>query len=73
MYRTEPRGSVDSELAAMTPEERDAYLKDFEEAEQTGAPKKGSFLEKLIERGNKRTEDQIAKESKAAKDDGVIH
>lgn len=60
----EPRGSVDSELEAMTPAEREAYLKEFDEAETSGEPKKGSLIDKLIARGNKRTEDQIAQETK---------
>jgi hypothetical protein len=47
----------------MSPAERDAYIKDLEDAEKTGAPKKGSFLEKLIERGNKKTEEQLVKEA----------
>jgi hypothetical protein len=47
----------------MSPAERDAYIKDLEEAEKTGAPKKGSFLEKLIERGNRKTEEQLVKET----------
>ncbi|ORX97849.1 hypothetical protein BCR34DRAFT_496587 [Clohesyomyces aquaticus] len=68
------RASIDSEVAAMTPDERDRYIKELEEAETTGAPKKGSFLDKLIERGNRKTEEQLAREvkEKAAKD-GVIH
>lgn len=57
------RASIDSEVAAMSPAERDAYIKDLEEAEKTGAPKKGSFLEKLIERGNRKTEEQLVKET----------
>ena len=48
----------------MTPEERDAYLKEFDEADKTGEPKKGSLIDKLIARGNKRTEDQILQESR---------
>ncbi|KAF2017404.1 hypothetical protein BU24DRAFT_345888 [Aaosphaeria arxii CBS 175.79] len=59
------RASIDSELAAMSPEERDAYLKEFEDADRTGEPKKGSLIEKLIARGNKRTEEQLQKESLA--------
>lgn len=47
----------------MTPEEREAYLKEFEEAERTGVPKKGSLIDKLIERGNRRTEEQLLRES----------
>jgi hypothetical protein len=58
------RKSIDSELAAMTPEERKAYLEEFEEAERTGKPKKGSLLEKLIERGNRKTEEQLEREAR---------
>jgi hypothetical protein len=53
------RESFDEELEAMTPDERIRYLKDHEYAEKHGEPKKGSFLEKLIARGNKETEDQV--------------
>lgn len=49
----------------MTPEERVKYLKEFDYAEKHGEPKKGSFLDKLIARGNKKTEDQIAEENAA--------
>lgn len=61
---TENRDSIDSELAAMPPQERVAYLKEFEDSDKTGEPKKGGLIEKLIARGNKRTEDQIERESK---------
>ncbi|KAF2798911.1 hypothetical protein K505DRAFT_357092 [Melanomma pulvis-pyrius CBS 109.77] len=68
------RASIDSEVAAMNPAERDAYIKDLEEAEKTGAPKKGSFLDKLIERGNKKTEEQLAREAREREaKEGVIH
>jgi len=30
----------------MTPAEREAYLKEFEEADRTGTPKKGSLIER---------------------------
>ena len=43
----------------MSLEERKAYLAEFEEAEKTGQPKKGSLLEKLIERGNRKTEEEV--------------
>ncbi|KAF2263389.1 hypothetical protein CC78DRAFT_581478 [Lojkania enalia] len=72
LHDPETRQSIDEELAAMSPAEREKYLKEFEEAEKTGAPKKGSFLEKLIERGNKRTEDQLQQEAKE-RNDGVVH
>lgn len=48
----------------MTQEEREAYLKEFEDAEKTGEAKKGSLIDKLIARGNKRTEDQLAEEQR---------
>jgi len=47
----------------MTPAERDQYIKDMEEAESTGTPKKGSFLDKLINAGNKKTEEQLTREA----------
>ncbi|KAF2465856.1 uncharacterized protein BDR25DRAFT_306372 [Lindgomyces ingoldianus] len=69
----DPRTSVDSEVAAMSPDERDRYLKEFEEAEKMGTPKKGGFLDKLIERGNKKTEEQLEKEARErGMKDGVI-
>ncbi|PVI06039.1 hypothetical protein DM02DRAFT_610370 [Periconia macrospinosa] len=58
------RESIDEELAAMSPQEREAYLKEFEDAEKTGEAKKGSLIDKLIARGNKRTEDQLAEEQR---------
>lgn len=48
----------------MPPEERVAYLKEFEESDKHDAPKKGGLIEKLIARGNKKTEDQIAAETR---------
>jgi hypothetical protein len=51
----------------MTPEERVAYLKEYEHAEKHGEPKKGSFLDRLISRGNKKTEEEIA-EAKMAEE-----
>ncbi|EDU48545.1 hypothetical protein PtrSN002B_000852 [Pyrenophora tritici-repentis] len=60
----ENRDSIDSELAAMPPHERVAYLKEFEDSDKHDQPKKGGLLEKLIARGNKKTEDQIAAETK---------
>jgi len=57
----------------MTPDERDRYIKEMEEAEKTGAPKKGSFLDRLIERGNRRTEEQLEREAREREGkDGVI-
>lgn len=70
------RDSYDAELDAMTPDERVRYLKDLDYAEKYGEPKKGSFLEKLIARGNKKTEDEIAAEAHAraekAKAEGLL-
>ncbi|KAI4625550.1 uncharacterized protein J4E88_005938 [Alternaria novae-zelandiae] len=60
----ENRDSIDSELASMPPSERVAYLKEFEDSDKHDTPKKGGLLEKLIARGNKKTEDQIASETK---------
>ncbi|KAF2177237.1 hypothetical protein K469DRAFT_644737 [Zopfia rhizophila CBS 207.26] len=72
-HEPDPRGSVDEEVAAMSPEERAQYLKEFEEAERTGGPKKGSLLDKLIERGNRRTQEQLAQEARDREaKDGVI-
>ena len=48
----------------MPPQERVAYLKEFEDSDKHDTPKKGGLLEKLIARGNKKTEDQIAQEAK---------
>jgi hypothetical protein len=70
------RESFDEELEAMTPEERVRYLKDLDHAEKYGEPKKGSFLERLIARGNKKTEDEIAadaqRRAELAKSEGLI-
>ncbi|EOA91037.1 uncharacterized protein SETTUDRAFT_101461 [Exserohilum turcica Et28A] len=60
----ENRDSIDSELAAMPPQERIAYLKEFEESDKHDAPRKGGLIEKLIARGNKKTEDQIEAETR---------
>lgn len=48
----------------MSPAEREAYLKEFEDAEKEGEAKKGSLIDKLIARGNKRTEDQLIEEQR---------
>ncbi|KAH7359894.1 hypothetical protein BKA66DRAFT_471825 [Pyrenochaeta sp. MPI-SDFR-AT-0127] len=58
------RDSIDSELAAMPPHERVAYLKEFDDSDKHDSPKKGGLIEKLIARGNKRTEEQIERETK---------
>ncbi|KAF2850952.1 hypothetical protein T440DRAFT_395883 [Plenodomus tracheiphilus IPT5] len=58
------RDSIDSELASMPPHERVAYLKEFEDSDKHETPKKGGLLEKLIARGNKRTEEQIEREGR---------
>jgi hypothetical protein len=50
----------------MTPAEREAYLKEWDETEKTDTAKKNGLIEKLIARGNKRTEDQLAQEMKEA-------
>lgn len=55
------RASIDSELAALSPAEREAYLKEYND-EDDYEPKKGGLIDKLIAKGNKRTEDQLAKE-----------
>jgi hypothetical protein len=46
----------------MTPDERVAYLKEYDESDKHGEPKKGGLIEKLIARGNKRTEEQLERE-----------
>lgn len=48
----------------MAPQERVAYLKEFEDSDKHDTPKKGGLLEKLIARGNKRTEEQIEREGR---------
>lgn len=48
----------------MSPEERVRYLKEYEHAEKHGEPKKGSFLDSLISKGNKKTEEDLAAEAK---------
>jgi hypothetical protein len=48
----------------MPPQERVAYLKEFEDSDKHDTPKKGGLLEKLIARGNKKTEDQIEAETR---------
>ena len=58
------RDSIDSELASMPPHERVAYLQEFEESDKSDVPKKGGLIERLIARGNKRTEEQLAQEHK---------
>jgi hypothetical protein len=39
-----------------------AYLKEYDDSDKTGEPRKGGLIEKLIARGNKRTEEQLAQE-----------
>jgi hypothetical protein len=46
----------------MTPDERVAYLKEYDDSDKHGEPKKGGLIEKLIARGNKRTEEQLERE-----------
>lgn len=48
----------------MPPHERVAYLQEFEHSDKHDEPKKGGLIEKLIARGNKRTEEQLALEAK---------
>jgi hypothetical protein len=60
----ENRDSIDSELASMPPHERVAYLQEFEHSDKHDEPKRGGLIEKLIARGNKRTEEQLALEAK---------
>ncbi|OCL14810.1 hypothetical protein AOQ84DRAFT_370951 [Glonium stellatum] len=71
------RPSHDSEIQNMDIEERSRYLKEIEEAEKTDSVKKGSWLDKLIAQGNKKTEDQLRaeqeKRERKEKKDGVIH
>jgi hypothetical protein len=47
----------------MAPHERVAYLQEFEHSDKHDEPKKGGLIEKLIARGNKRTEEQLAREA----------
>lgn len=58
----EDRGSFDEELATMSPDERVAYLREYDDSDKSGEPKKGGLIEKLIARGNKRTEEQLERE-----------
>lgn len=46
----------------MNAEERSRYLREIEETEKSGSVKKGSWLNRLIAQGNKRTEDQLRAE-----------
>jgi hypothetical protein len=46
----------------MPPHERVAYLQEFEHSDKHDEPKRGGLIEKLIARGNKRTEEQLARE-----------
>jgi hypothetical protein len=48
----------------MPPHERVAYLQEFEHSDKHDEPKKGGLIESLIARGNKRTEEQLAREAK---------
>jgi hypothetical protein len=48
----------------MTPAEREAYLKEWDETEKSEAAKKNGLIEKLIARGNKRTEEQLMQEQR---------
>ncbi|KAH7075687.1 hypothetical protein BKA63DRAFT_304226 [Paraphoma chrysanthemicola] len=64
----ENRDSIDSELASMPPHERVAYLQEFEHSDKHDEPKKGGLIEKLIARGNKRTEEQLEREARERED-----
>lgn len=46
----------------MAPQDRVAYLQEYEDSDKADVPKKGGLIEKLIARGNKRTEEQLARE-----------
>jgi hypothetical protein len=48
----------------MPPQERVAYLQEFDHSDKHDAPKKGGLIERLIERGNKRTEEQLEREAR---------
>lgn len=48
----------------MPPHERVAYLKEFEDSDKHDEPKKGGLIEKLIARGNRKTEEQIERETR---------
>ncbi|KAF2130984.1 hypothetical protein P153DRAFT_365606 [Dothidotthia symphoricarpi CBS 119687] len=60
----ENRESIDEELAAMDPKDRVAYLQEYDHSDKHDSPKKGGLLEKLIARGNKRTEEQLEREQR---------
>lgn len=55
----------------MTPEERVRYLKEYDHAEKHGEPKKGSFLDRLIAKGNKDTEEELRREAEAKRNAGA--
>lgn len=46
------RESFDEELAAIPPEEREAYLKEYDEADKTDNHKQGGLIEKCKLHGN---------------------
>lgn len=48
----------------MDPRERVAYIQEYEHSDKHDVPKKGGLIEKLIARGNKRTEEQLEREAK---------
>ena len=48
----------------MDPKDRVAYLQEYEHSDKHDAPKKGGLLEKLIARGNRRTEEQLEREQR---------
>jgi hypothetical protein len=57
----------------MPPHERVAYLQEFEHSDKHDEPKKGGLIEKLIARGNKRTEEQLAREAKEREERDAAH
>jgi hypothetical protein len=57
----------------MPPHERVAYLQEFEHSDKHDEPKKGGLIEKLIARGNKRTEEQLAREAKEREEREASH
>lgn len=42
------RESFDEELAAIPPEEREAYLKEYDEADKSGTHKQGGLIDKCM-------------------------
>jgi hypothetical protein len=57
----------------MPPHERVAYLQEFEHSDKHDTPKKGGLIEKLIARGNKRTEEQLESEAREREQREAAH